>query len=364
MTDLDDRLVAAIHRNAVADEARRVLASADDADAANRAASILATCRRIGAEVSAEADRLRGLLVAAGVDADGAAPPELLQRHELVFMVTRDDARRAVAVLERHGFHRHPRWTRGAERSFWATSSEVSLTRTEASTMVVRLRWRSRAAGGRFTRAFRPRPADWEVLSLPDWAWWAYSAVRPVRLALRRVGFVRRDHGAIEPFLATPTALIEPLLEVAEVDSDDVVADIGCGDGRIVVAAAELTGCRAVGVEYSPELVVAARRSVDRAGLGERVNIIEGDGRTIDVSQITVVLLFLPMNVAVGLVPDLLTRMPAGARLVLHEQSPLDQRLPAPAASMPVIADDALTVAHLWRVGEREHERAGQSRSL
>jgi SAM-dependent methyltransferase len=264
--------------------------------------------------------------------------------------MSRDDAPRAVSVLERSGFRRHPEWSRGAERSFWATSTEIALTRTTSWTTVVRLRWGTPVAPGRLTRAFRPRPADWDVIALPRSLWWAYRVVRPVRLVLDRTGLLRRDHGGLEPFLATPASLIEPLLGLAGVTSDDIVADIGCGDGRIVVGAAQATGCRAVGVEYSPSLVEAARRAVDQAGVGHRVRIVEGDGRSLDVSAVTVVLLFLPMGIAARLVPDLIARLPVGARLVLHEQSPLDPRLPAPAASVPIVTDDAVTVAHLWRI--------------
>ena len=97
------------------------------------------------------------------------------------------------------------------------------------------------------------------MVRLPRRTWPAYSLVRPVRLVLERVGLRRRHEDSLGPFLATPDSLIDPLLELAQVGPDDHVVDIGCGDGRLVVEAAARLGCRAVGIERSPELVDSAR---------------------------------------------------------------------------------------------------------
>lgn len=350
MIAADARLVDAIQRNALGDEALRLVASEAPGEV-QRGAALVHTCRRIGAEMAAESERLRTLLGEAGIEVRPARLPELAQRHEVTFHTTREGARRAMAPLESAGFRRSPEWSGGAERSFWQTSNEVRLTRTTTWTTVVVLRWAPPSRPTRLTRVARPRPADWDAIRLPDRLWWAYRIVRPARLLLEHTGLRRGDHGALEPFLSTPASLVAPLLELAGVTSDDVVADIGCGDGRLVIGAAAATGCRAVGIEYSPHLVATARRAVDEAGLADRVRIVEGDGRTLDVGEVTVVLLFLPMVVAVDLVPDLLARLPPGARLVVHEQSRLDDRLPRPTSSVAVVTDDAVTVAHLWRAG-------------
>lgn len=351
MTDLDARLIAAIHRNALGDEARRVVASAAPPDDVWRATAALDSCRRIAAEMAAESERLQHLLTQAGVEVRPVPVPELAQRHEVMFHTTREEARRALVALDTAGFRPFPEWTGGAERSFWSTSNEIRLTRSTSWTTVVTLRWGPPPGSSRLARTFRPRPADWDAVRLPEALWWAYHVVRPVRLLLERTGLRRRDLGALEPFLSTPASVVGPLLELAAVTSTDVVADVGCGDGRLVVAAASTTGCRAVGIEYSPALVAAARRAVADAGLGDRVRIVEGDGRGLDLDDVTVVLLFLPMLVAVDLVPGLLARLPNGARLVLHEQSRLDERLPPPTSSTPIVTADAVTVGHLWRVG-------------
>ena len=85
---------------------------------------------------------------------------------------------------------------------------------------------------------------DWTMVSLPTPLWPAYSFVRPARLVLERIG--RRDaHAAgLGPFLSTPHSLIPPLFELVGLGPDDTLLDIGCGDGRIAIAAAQSVGCR------------------------------------------------------------------------------------------------------------------------
>ncbi|MCB9735183.1 MAG: methyltransferase domain-containing protein [Deltaproteobacteria bacterium] len=118
-------------------------------------------------------------------------------------------------------------------------------------------------------------------------------------------------------FEGSPPAVVERMLEVAEVGPDDVVYDLGSGDGRVVIAAAR-RGARAVGVEIDPELVRASRAAVAAAGLEDRVTIAQRDMFTVDLADATVVTLYL--------IPALndrlrgqLSRLPAGARVVAHD---------------------------------------------
>jgi cyclopropane fatty-acyl-phospholipid synthase-like methyltransferase len=125
--------------------------------------------------------------------------------------------------------------------------------------------------------------------------------------------------------------------------------DVGCGDGRVVVTAAEQIGCRAVGVERSVDLVERARRRATDAGVADRVEIVHGDGRSTDLADATVVFMFLSMRVVVDLVPATLQQLRPGARLVIHEQTRLPGTMnPKPDESAAVIADGAVTVAHRW----------------
>lgn len=198
---------------------------------------------------------------------------------------------------------------------------------------------------------FRPTPADWAAVDLPSWAWRGYSIVRPVRLLGERIR-ATPDHAALEPFLATPSSLIDPLLDLAEVTAADTLVDIGCGDGRIVVGAAERHGCRAVGYEYDESLVTAARARVADARLGHLVEIVRGDGLSADLGGVTVAMLFVPMGVARRIVPALLDRLPSGARIVLHEQTPLPAGMPSPDRSSAIVTADAVTVGRRWDVDD------------
>ncbi|MBP7776305.1 MAG: class I SAM-dependent methyltransferase [Acidobacteria bacterium] len=108
-------------------------------------------------------------------------------------------------------------------------------------------------------------------------------------------------------WVPTPPALVETMLDMAGVAPDDVVMDLGSGDGRNIIAAAK-RGARAIGVEYNPDMVALATRLADEAGVAERATFIEGDMFTADISQATVMALFL--------LPDNLERLRRASRAV------------------------------------------------
>ena len=196
---------------------------------------------------------------------------------------------------------------------------------------------------------FRPTEGDWTMVQLPQPLWRAYSLVRPLRLVLERVGG-RDPHAAgLGPFLSTPHSLIDPLFGLTRLGPDDTLLDIGCGDGRLTIAAADDVGCNAIGIEHDADLVERARDAATARGVAERVTIRHGEARAADLSEVTVAFMFLPMDVVVDLVADTLDRLPVGARLIVHEQTPLpDSMSPRPDSSHAVIAGDAVTVAHVW----------------
>lgn len=315
------------------------------------AEAALTACAEIAAVVGAERDRLVESLEAVGVTVVDSSASD--QRHTVTIDVRPADAAAALARLVDDGYGRHPTWRGGAERSFLRYGDATTLTRAGATTSVVRLRWARPATRPRWRRrigtVIRPTPADWAWIGVPTPLWWVYPILRPMRLAGERLGVLSRDHGDLEPFLSTPDALIAPLLEVTGAGADDVVADLGCGDGRIVIAAARHLGCRAVGVEQSADTVALARRAVTAADVGDLVTIVHGGLDELP-ADVTAMIVFLPTVVAARLVPRLLTLLPVGARLVLHEQSPLPAALPAPERSVAIISRTALTVAHRWTV--------------
>ncbi len=343
---LSAELVDAIHRDRLSAWAEA--ASGSPGGGRERVADVVqATCRRIRTSNEAERDRLVMLLSDAGVAVTDTSVSD--QRHTLRLEVAPGDAVLAAAVLRTAGFDTSRSWTAGALQSWWRVGDSQVFTFDGPATSVVQLRWRQRRRG-RLQQLFGPTPADWDAVSLPKRLWWAYSIVRPIRLLAERLGLRSADHSALEPFLVTPTSLIGSLLDVASVGVDDVVFDFGSGDGRFVVAAATARGCRSIGVEQSSELCATAVERATDAGVADRVSIINADAADVDLAEVTVVVLFLPMVVASRVVPDLLARLSPGARIVLHEQTALSPAIPSPDTVHAVIVDDAVTVAHRWNV--------------
>jgi SAM-dependent methyltransferase len=119
-------------------------------------------------------------------------------------------------------------------------------------------------------------------------------------------------------FVPTPDDVLAKMLEVAGVTKDDVVYDPGCGDGRIVIAAAKKFGCRGVGIELSPKLVKEAEANARRNNVDKLVRIIEDDIYTVDMSAATVVTLYLLPDMNVKLIPQL-QKLKPGSRIVAHD---------------------------------------------
>src|SRR5688500_14917032 len=108
------------------------------------------------------------------------------------------------------------------------------------------------------------------------------------------------------------------MLALAGVGPGDVVYDLGCGDGRIVIAAAQKFGARGVGVDIDPRLIVQAEANAKTAGVQNRVRFILGDAMKVDVSDATVVTLYLLSASNVKLRPILTKQLRKGARIVSH----------------------------------------------
>lgn len=120
------------------------------------------------------------------------------------------------------------------------------------------------------------------------------------------------------PWVPSPPAVIQAMLDIASVGPGDVLYDLGCGEGEIVIAAAQ-RGARGVGVDIDPERIANARRNAAEAGVTERVTFVEQDLFTTDLSPATVVTLYLGAGVNRRLRPKLLRELRPGARIVSHD---------------------------------------------
>jgi SAM-dependent methyltransferase len=119
------------------------------------------------------------------------------------------------------------------------------------------------------------------------------------------------------PYEPTPQPVVAEMIELAHVRSNDVVYDLGCGDGRIVIAAAKL-GARGVCVDIDPQRILESRANAERAGVSERIVFLNQDIFDTDIKDATVVMLFLWPTVNLKLRPMLLRQLAPGTRVVSY----------------------------------------------
>jgi ubiquinone/menaquinone biosynthesis C-methylase UbiE len=120
-------------------------------------------------------------------------------------------------------------------------------------------------------------------------------------------------------YVPTPHEIVDRMLDVARVRPGDVVYDLGCGDGRMVIAAAKKFGTRGVGVDLDPRRIREARANAKAAGVEDLVRFEVGDMFETDISEATVVMLYLLPDLNRRLMPKLRSELKPGARVVSHD---------------------------------------------
>jgi SAM-dependent methyltransferase len=123
---------------------------------------------------------------------------------------------------------------------------------------------------------------------------------------------------SLAPYVPTPDDVVDRMLQLAKVTKDDVVYDLGCGDGRIVVTAAKKYGARGVGVDIDPQRIKESEANARQAGVEKLVSFKLEDAMKVDVSQATVVTLYLLSASNLKLRPILTKQLKPGARIVSH----------------------------------------------
>jgi hypothetical protein len=162
------------------------------------------------------------------------------------------------------------------------------------------------------------------ILGLRVWSWSRYVS-SSLFVILISITAYAKDHGLTNaprldvPFVTTPEPSVERMLELAQVTNRDAVIDLGSGDGRIVIAAVRDWGARrALGVEIDPLLVRTSRENARAAGVADRVTFKQGDLFDQDISEATVLTLFLLQTINNRLRPIILDTMVPGSRVVSH----------------------------------------------
>lgn len=149
------------------------------------------------------------------------------------------------------------------------------------------------------------------------------------------------------PYQPTNVEVVQAMLKLAKVGRADVVYDLGCGDGRIVIAAARDRGARGVCVDIDPERIAEARENARRAGVADRIRFLTQDLFHTDIRDATVVMLFLWPKVNLELRPKLLRELKPGARVVSHMH---DMGTWRPQQTVRIAATDRERTIYLWTI--------------
>jgi SAM-dependent methyltransferase len=173
-------------------------------------------------------------------------------------------------------------------------------------------------------------------------------AYEPARILLAQAAPaaapVRRSPDVI--FVPTPNEVVDKMLEMAKVTASDVVYDLGCGDGRIVITAAQKYGVRAIGVDIDPKRIAEATANAKAAKVTDKVRFIEGDLFETDISEASVVTLYLLTRLNEKLKPKLMKDLKPGTRVVSHAFDMGDWK-PEQTAQV------ASSTVYLWRIPGR-----------
>jgi SAM-dependent methyltransferase len=146
-------------------------------------------------------------------------------------------------------------------------------------------------------------------------------------------------------FTGTPQPVVHQMLKLAQVSARDIVYDLGSGDGRILVIAAQAYGARGVGIEIQPRLVELSREVAAAGAVADKVTFVEGDLFDADISEATVVTLWLSQTVNARLEAKLKRELRPGTRIVSH-QFAIGRWMP----DMIVRAEYDQTDLYLWIV--------------
>ena len=130
---------------------------------------------------------------------------------------------------------------------------------------------------------------------------------------------VRAQEGKIVPYVPTPQEVVDRMLDLAGVKKGDVVYDLGSGDGRIVVTAAKKFGVKAIGFEIDPQRIKESHENIKKAGVEKLVEIRQQDIRSVDLSEATVLTMYLLPEVNLMVRPNIWKQMKAGSRIVSHD---------------------------------------------
>ncbi len=160
-------------------------------------------------------------------------------------------------------------------------------------------------------------------------------------------------------YVPTPNDVVDRMLELANVQKDDLLYDLGCGDGRIVVTAAKRFGCNAVGYDIDPKRVKESLENVAKNNVGHLVTIEQKDIFTLDLSKANVITLYLLPSLNVKLIPQL-KKLKPGSRIVSHDFRMRGVK-PAKVVNLTSSDDNAQHKIFLWTAPIKRRKKEKQA---
>jgi SAM-dependent methyltransferase len=152
------------------------------------------------------------------------------------------------------------------------------------------------------------------------------------------------------PYVPTPQEVVDGMLKLGQVKKGDVLYDLGCGDGRIVISAAKQFGARGLGIDIDPVRIQEARENAQKAGVSKQVEFRQGDLFQADFSPATVVTLYLLPDINRKLRPQLWRQLKVGTRIVSHAFDMGDEWPPEKTQRV------ATSTLHFWTI-KPEHKK-------
>lgn len=148
-------------------------------------------------------------------------------------------------------------------------------------------------------------------------------------------------------YIPTPYDAVDAMLELARVGPDDVLYDLGCGDGRLLVRAAQRWATRGVGIDLDPKCIQKTRQNAQEAGVAHLISLQQGNLYESNVTEATVVALYLLPHLNARLCPRLLQQLRPGARIVSHQFAMGDWE---PDEILPLPTSEEESTLYLWKI--------------
>jgi len=162
-------------------------------------------------------------------------------------------------------------------------------------------------------------------------------------------------------YVPTPHDVVEKMLEIATVTKKDVLYDLGCGDGRIVIEAAKKYGCKATGYDIAPERVKESRENVKKNHVEDLVRIKQEDVFTLDLSKASVITLYLLPSLNVKLIPQL-EKLKPGSRIVSHDFD-MEGVTPEQVITVDSQEDNISHTIYFWTTPLKKKDALGAKRA-